>query len=211
MGLEKAIITDLQTGELIPVMFNPEEYSLDVGNTFAEIAIPGLRAPPIQFVRGNARQLSMELFFDTYEQRTDVRGEVGRIVGLLDQNPTTQGPPVLLFSWGSLNFTCVLESVGQRFTMFLDDGTPVRATLTVSFKEYERVEVEIRQGLFIGPPTVRTILAGETLSKIAGEVLGDPGAWRVIAEANNVDNPRTLPVGVQMVVPPLAGRTPQPR
>lgn len=41
--------------------------------------------------------------------------------------------------------------------MFIEDGTPVRATLSVSFREYETVDIEIRQGFFVGsvlPPTV---------------------------------------------------------
>jgi hypothetical protein len=62
MALEKAIVTNTQTGEQIPVLFNPAEYSLDLGNTFAEIGIPGLRVPPIQYVRGNSRSLKLELF-----------------------------------------------------------------------------------------------------------------------------------------------------
>jgi hypothetical protein len=211
MGLEKATLTNVRTREAIPVMFNPEEYTLDLGNAFAEIAIPGLRTPPIQYVRGNARQLRMELFFDTYERQSDVRAEAGRITALLDQEPTTHAPPVVLFSWGGLNFTCVLESAAQRFTMFLDNGTPVRATVTVSFREYERVAVEIRHGSFVGPPAVRTLLEGETLSQIAGEVLGDPGAWRAIAEANRIDDPRRLPVGLPIVVPSAAARPPEQR
>ena len=206
MALEKASITNLQTHEQIPVMFNPEEYSLDVGNTFAEVAIPGLRTPPIQYVRGNIRTLAMELFFDTYEVKADVRSQTRQITSLMDKDPGTHAPPILLFSWGSLNFQCVLESAGQKFTMFLEDGTPVRATLTVSFKEYESVEIEIQHGFFIGPPTVRNITQGETLSQIAGDVLGDPGAWREIAETNNIDNPRDLIPGASLIIPPIDRR-----
>ena len=201
MALEKAIITNIQTGDRIPVMFNPEEYSLDLGNTFAEIGIPGIKTPPIQYVRGNIRNLNMELFFDTYELKSDVRNETQKITSLLEIEINTQAPPILLFSWGGLNFKCVLESAGQRFTMFLEDGTPVRATLTVSFKEHEAVDIEIKKGLFIGPPTVRNIIEGETLSNIAGDVLGDPGAWREIADLNNIDNPLKLALGMPLLIP----------
>jgi hypothetical protein len=202
MALEKATITNLQTGERIPVMFNPAEYSLDLGNTFSEIPIPGLKTPPIQYIRGNIRNLKMELLFDTYEKKKDVRDEVRRITSLLDKDPNTQAPPILLFSWGGLNFRCVLESTGQRFTMFLEDGTPVRATLSVSFKEYVAVEIELKHGLFVGPPTVHNLVQGDTLSKIAGDILGDPGAWREIAKLNNIDNPRKLDPGKSLVIPP---------
>ncbi len=159
MALEKATIIVIETNERIPVMFNPEEYSLDVGNTFAEIGIPGLKTPPIQYVRGNSRILKMDLFFDTFELRRDVRRLTEQITSLLNQNPATQAPPILIFSWGGFNFRCVLESVGQSFTMFIEDGTPVRATLSVSFREYEAVNIEIQRGFFFGPPTIRNTVS----------------------------------------------------
>ena len=202
MAVEKATITNLTTGELIPAMFNPGEYSLDLGNTFAEIGIPGLRTPPIQYVRGNSRSLKMELFFDTSDRREDVRSRTRQITALLENDPTIHAPPILLFSWGGMNFKAVLESVGQRFTLFTEDGTPVRATLTVSFKEYEAVEIEIRRGLFVGPPTLRNVVGGQRLDQLASQLLGSAAAWREIAAANNIDNPRRLTPGSAIVVPP---------
>jgi hypothetical protein len=199
------MIINQDTKEEIPVLFNPEEYTLDVGNTIAEIGIPGLQRSPVQYVRGNIRTLRMELFFDTYEQNEDVRVHTRRITSLLEPNPTTLAPPVLLFSWGSLQFQCVLESVSQRFIMFRPSGMPVRARLTVVFKEFARLEVQIEEGLFIGPPTVRNIVEGETLSQLAHDYLGDPGAWRDIAEANGIDDPLNLQPGRQIVIP--TGRT----
>jgi nucleoid-associated protein YgaU len=204
MALEKAIIINLDTNEQIPVMFNPEEYSLDMGNTIAEIGIPGLEKSPVQYVRGNIRTLQMELFFDTYEKkpREDVRLSTQKITALLGKTQATQAPPVLLVTWGSLQFKCVLEKVGQKFIMFFEDGTPVRARLTVGFKEYEQLEVEIKQGLFIFPPTVHNLLEGETLSKLADEFLGDSGAWRQIAELNNIEDPRRVFPGLALLIPP---------
>jgi hypothetical protein len=207
--LAKAIITNTQTGEQIPVMFNPEEYTLEQGNTFAEIGIPGLDAPPTQYVRGKLRTLAMELLFDTYELGIDVRLHTGRIVRLLEQDPRTFAPPVLLFAMGQLAFQCVLVDASQRFTMFRRDGTPVRATLTVRFQEYTRIEIEITQGFFAGPPTLHTITSGETISSIATSYLGNPGDWRAIAEANGIDDPLNLPVGLPLQIPsPSAKRGP---
>lgn len=208
MSLEKATIINLETNERIEVMFNPAEYQLDLGNTFAEIGIPGLKTPPIQYVRGNLRNLKMELFFDTYEPppSSDVRNETRRITSLMDKDLSTQAPPIILFSWGGLNFKCVLESAAQKFTMFIEDGTPVRATLTVSFKEFEPVDIEIEKGMFIGPPTVYNVLEGETVSDIAGAILGDTADWRMIADLNDIDNPRLLVAGTLLIVPPRKTR-----
>jgi nucleoid-associated protein YgaU len=95
----------------------------------------------------------------------------------------------------------VLVEAGQRFTMFLRDGTPVRAILSVRFQEFVRVEVEIERGIFIGPPTLHNITEGQTLSGLAADYLGDPALWRNIAQANNIDDPLHIPVGRSLQIP----------
>ena len=75
MPLTKALIIDCDasTPIPIPVMFNPPEYQLQVTNQFAEVGIPGLGSSLLQFVRGSAQTLTMELFFDTTDEGIDVR------------------------------------------------------------------------------------------------------------------------------------------
>jgi hypothetical protein len=200
--LAKAIIVNTDTNERFPVMYNPEEYRIDQGNTFAEVGIPGLNAPPVQYVRGRSRTLTMDLFFDTYETGEDVRTYTGEVVGLLDTLPQTQAPPVLLFAMGPFNFPCVLVDAGQRFTMFARDGTPVRSILSAKFQEFVQVDVQIQSGLFIGPPTLVNLANGQTLSSLASAVLGDPARWRDIAVFNNIDDPFNLLPGQTILIPP---------
>lgn len=197
--LAKALVINTVTNERIPVMYNPEEYRLEQGNDFAEVGIPGLDAPPVQYVRGKGRVLTMDLFFDSYEQQQDVRAFTGRLVALLATLPRTHAPPVLLFTMGQFAFRCVLVDAGQRFTMFLRDGTPVRSVLAVRFHEYVDVELETQHGLFIGPPTLHTITAGQTVSDIASQLLGDPTRWREIAAANGIDDPFHLIPGASII------------
>jgi nucleoid-associated protein YgaU len=220
--LTKALIINTTTGASFPVMYNPEELKLEQGNTFAEVGIPGLNTPPVQYVRGKARTLTMELFFDTYETGEDVRTYTAQIVRLLDKLPQLQAPPILLFSMGRFQFQCVLVDAGQRFTMFLRDGTPVRSILSVRFQEYVRVDIQLQQGLFFGSPTVSAVvntavetgrsllsgsptvhitLQGDTLSGLAAAYLGDAALWRDIARANNIDDPFDLPPGRPLVIP----------
>jgi hypothetical protein len=224
--LAKATIIDTTTGTAVAVMYNPEELKFDQGNVFAEVAIPGLNAPPVQYVRGKARSLSMELFFDTYETARDVREHTAPITALLERRPQTLAPPVLIFSLGRVQFRCVLVEAGLRFTMFLRDGTPVRSTMSVRFQEYVDVGIDIQQGLFLGSPTVsaavnraadlvvaaatgsgsvHVTVDGETLSGLAAIYLGDAGRWRTIAQANRIDDPFDLPAGTTLVIPPAGG------
>lgn len=199
--LAKATLTNTSTSERFQVMYNPDELRLEQGNNFAEVGIPGLDAPPVQYVRGKARTLSMDLFFDSYEADQDVRTHTGPLVKLLDKEPLTKAPPVLLFSMGQFNFQCVLVDAAQRFTMFRRDGTPVRSTIAARFQEFVRVEISIERGLFIGPPTLHNVVRSETASAIAAAVLGDPERWREVAEANGIDDPLNIPPGITLRVP----------
>jgi hypothetical protein len=199
--LSKAIITNTATSERFQVMYNPDELRLEQGNNFAEVGIPGLDAPPLQYVRGKARTLSMDLFFDSYEADQDVRQHTGPLVKLLNKEPLTKAPPVLLFSMGQFNFQCVLVDASQRFTMFRRDGTPVRSTISVRFQEFVRIDIEIEHGLFIGPPTLHNVVRSETASAIAATVLGDPARWREVADANGIDDPLNIAPGLTLKVP----------
>lgn len=199
--LAKAVLVDQQTGRRITVMYNPEEYQLEQGNEIAEIGVPGLPAPPIQFVRGRARTLSMDLFFDTYERGADVREHTQRVVDLLRPDPRTFAPPVLLFVMGRFAFECLLLEAIQQFTMFLPDGTPVRCRMSVRFQEHVEVLVETQTGFFVGPPTLHTIGERDTLANLAAAYLGDPARWREIAELNGIDDPLRLVAGATLRMP----------
>jgi len=197
-----AVIINTETNERIPVMYNPEEYRVEQGNTFAEIGIPGLESPPVQYIRGRARILSMDLLFDTNAQGgTDVRDHVRGVLALLGKTQRTQAPPVLRFVMGRFDITCVLVDATQRYTMFRADGTPIRAILSTRLQEHVRIDVQVRRGLFAGPPVLHRIAGGETLSALAAQYLGDSGRWREIAQANGITNPLTLMPGASLVIP----------
>ena len=207
-------------GKVIEVLFNPAEYSIEKGNTFQSTSLPGLSTPVTQFVTGNADTLSMELYFDTYAtssrhgtvtRREDVRNYTRKIANLMEIDPTLHAPPVCEFTWGpplgtpkGLQFAGIIEKVSQKFTYFLDDGTPVRATLTVSFKEYKTVRDQLEQ---LGRESAdrtkrRTFKEGDALWFFAHEEYGDPQLWRVIADCNSLENPRIIVPGTELELPP---------
>jgi nucleoid-associated protein YgaU len=221
MGLEKALVTNTATGTAIAVMFNPEEYTVSRDINYAQTAIPGLSAPLLQFVSGNMQTLEMELFLDTYEEHRvgsrlqnrageDVRQVMRQITDLMNIEASTHAPPVLLFTWASLSFTCVLARASQQFTMFLPDGTPVRARLRVTFNEFRNVDLEAKEikRETVDFSTFRVVADGDTLSGIAAETYGNPKLWRAIALRNRIDDPRRLVPGARLIVPPLPFRDP---
>ncbi len=208
MPLTKALIinTDESISTPIPVMFNPPEYQLQKSNQFAEIGIPGLGSSLLQFVKGTAQTLTMELFFDTTATGLDVRLFTELVLVLTDINAETHAPPRLLFLWGSLAFPCVLESVTQKFDYFNASGLPLRASLSVTLKSYDLLENLLASiPLQSADRTKRRVLKeGDTLQSIAAQEYGDPRKWRPIAEANNIDNPLTIQPGQGLIIPVLS-------
>lgn len=207
-NLKKAFIQVLdaqgKVKEIVPVLFNPTEYSMEKSNEFANINIPGLESPLLQFSRGNLQTLTMELFFDSYELQTDVRTFTSKITNLLKIDPTIHAPPVLRFVWGSLIFTCVLSRVTKKFTMFQSDGIPVRATLSVTFNEYKTDSSHIENPLQSPDRTkIYVVKLGDSLWSIAAEEYGNAGQWRSIADENEIENPRLLEIGREITIPPL--------
>ena len=207
----KVLDEDLDDSEdEIVAQFNPTEFSVDKSVTYAEQDIPGLDAPIQQFVSGGAETLSVELFFDVYQDRgedapDDVRELTDEINRLVLVDGERHAPPIVAFAWGSISFTAVIESANTTFTLFSADGTPVRARVDVTFREYtppdRQLAAEPRHSA--DRRSVRRVVAGETLPGIAADEYGRPERWRVIAAANDVRNPRRLSPGTELVIPVL--------
>ena len=205
MALEKAVITNMDTNDEIEVMFNPKEYVLEKKTPWSEINVFGMDSPPVQFTMGERKRLSMELFFDTSEEKTDVRDYTTKIEELMLVNAQEHRPPILRFSWGSLSFDCVLEDLVQRFTLFSNDGTPLRAICKVVFKEYATAATQLSNTRRESADHTKrmALREGETLSSLAAREYNDSSKWRVIADANNIDDPENISAGTIVELPPL--------
>jgi len=156
----------------------------------------------------------MELFFDTYEDQTDVRLLTQPVFALttVQEHGELHRPPLCKLVWGRYDFDdfqWVLNSLTQTFSLFLSDGTPVRANLSCKFRQWRSDEVEMKLLNKQSPDVAktRTVLRGETLSSIAAQEYNDPALWRPIADANGIDNPRRVQPGQVLSIPRLAPGT----
>jgi nucleoid-associated protein YgaU len=191
---------------IIPVCFNPTEYQLQKANNFAEIAIPGLESPPIQFVRGAAEKMTAELLVDTSSTLDDVREMyVDQLRGLMDLNRDLHAPPVVRFVWDTQVFRGVIDSLNVTYVLFTSDGTPLRAKLSLSMKEYRPVAIQIKENPTASPNFEKTYVVqrGDTLSGISYSVYRDPSEWRAIAELNQIQDPRSIAPGTVLRLPSL--------
>jgi hypothetical protein len=203
MALKKAkIIAYKKKGEEnIEVLFNPNEYALDTSNNYAWKKVPNTGMQAGQFVSGGTTSLTMDLFFDTFEKGTDVRDLTKQISELLDID--VGHPPLVRFVWGSIDFKGILEKVSQKFTMFLDSGIPVRATLKVTFKSATSQKEQLKKvpPEAAGQTKQKMVKEGDQLWMTASSEYEDPKQWRMIADANGIDNPLKLKPGRRITVP----------
>jgi nucleoid-associated protein YgaU len=217
----------------VEALFNPNEITLSKSATWAQqrSVSTGRRGGSaiVQEFRGSeAETFSIELFFDTYESRsgsqswlrsamprlpgvglqpdaTDVRQHTERVAKLAEVDQELHRPPKCHLLWGAFDiFTGVMTSVQQRFTLFLQDGTPVRATLTCSFAEATRAARSRATELHSADVTkTRQVRRNDTLHSLAAEEYNDPSLWRHIARANGIVNPRELQPGTVLTIPKL--------
>jgi hypothetical protein len=200
------ILTPQVADPVIPLRFNPSEYQLQKSNSFAEIGIPGLESPPIQFVRGAAEKLSLELLADTSDTLEDVREKyVNKLRDLMRLNAELHAPPIVAFSWDTQVFKGVLENLNITYVLFSPDGVPLRAKLSATLKEYRPAAVQFRESPTLSPDFDKSFVVrrGDTLSGIAAQVYRDPARWREIARANGIVDPRRIRPGDALRLPTL--------
>jgi hypothetical protein len=210
-GKDKSKLAEPKDG--IDVCFNPKEYTLEKSITWsAEKAHSD--APMPEFKEPTAMTLSVTLQFDTYEERVSVREKYTRKIEALtlmrgdpanEKDVKKHSPPVVLFVWGRMTFKGVIESLSQRYTMFLADGTPVRAECSLKLRNVLEHRIDDDLASFsksMGGGRHYTVQQGDRLDSIAASQLGDSSRWSEIAMANNIDDPlKELSAGTPLTIP----------
>ncbi|HVC32556.1 MAG TPA: peptidoglycan-binding protein [Chloroflexota bacterium] len=217
----KAYIWDEEKGrKVVDCLFNPTEYSFTKSNTWAPGNIIGHDLPLVSFQGGGMMNLQVSLLFDTYSrppvsgQIEDVRKYTEKVLNLMkidsslkDPNSQAGRPPRVSFRWGnSWSFKSVISRITQHFTLFLSDGTPVRATLDVTFDQVEQEGTYPPQNPTSVATTqkIRVVGPGETVDMIAFAEYGDSKKWRLIADFNQLDDPLRLRPGQKLAIPPVS-------
>lgn len=190
--------------------FNPNEYSItksaswrrnpDAGSS--EAAIP-------EFLGSEPRTFTVKYLIDAGEGGGDVKAKLDLLFSCCSPTEETRGqnkpkPPFVLFGWGrTTSFTACVTSVTAEYKMFSPEGTCTRASGTLVLEEIPTEQR--RQNPTSGGVAARrthTVVEGDSLTSIAYREYGRPDMWRLLAEANDVDDPRRLLVGRRLMVPP---------
>ena len=211
--LEKAFL-EIEGGDQVPCLYNPETVTVGRRNNWVSNPMPGRGVPTLRYAGANSAWLKVDLVFDTTKDGTAVSRHTGKIVALMDVDPSLPGsdeatanvrPPTVTFHWGDLHsFTAVVAALELTFTYFSSAGTPLRARAALELRQYEPSRAFGPQNPTSGTPhphRVHRVQAGETLDRIAARHYGDPTRWRTLAVANGIEDPLDLRPGTVLSVP----------
>ncbi|MCB0012647.1 MAG: LysM peptidoglycan-binding domain-containing protein [Anaerolineales bacterium] len=199
-------------GLAVSFMFNPKEYSVTQQNSYSKAETGDANAKVELSSAGYQKLTLKQLVFDTYDLGTDVTLITKLLWDLMkpvppegggdDAKPTAR---YVAFEWGSFRFVSVITSVTQNFTLFTQEGVPVRAMVDVSFEQFtNRDNWPGQNPTSGGGPLERVwrVKAGDRLDYISADVYGDATLWRNIAEYNKIEDPFRLRPGSELSIPP---------
>ncbi len=192
--------------------FNPTEYSIAKTNTWNPKQVTGNTAPTLEFGGGQPRKLELSLLFDqTFPPYTmGVREATALLLDSMDTPPgakagsPTAAAPFITFGWGKTVFKGACTSLTCTYKLFQPDGEPLRADVKLSLTQAEEpVKGQNPTTRATAGFGMHTVQDGDTLPSISYGAYGDATRWRLIAEANGVDNPLHLRRGSSLSLPSL--------
>jgi len=135
------IIRSLESRVVVHAQFNPTEITITKSVPWQKHKNSEGDAPTLEFTAAEPKTLQAELSFDTANTGADVHDAfIAPLEALALIDPAKRRPPLVQFEWGSFPpFRGVVESVGVRYTLFLPDGTPTRATASITLRQADHV------------------------------------------------------------------------
>lgn len=215
-GLMNAYLTILGTvPTTIHFHFNPLQYSVSKQAEWASSPQQGMSDGSMMQFQGNSNQtIDVEVLLDaSLNPLADVSVEINQLLSTCE--PTAESiaaespePPRLLFGWGSNEpLEVFMQSVQVTHKLFRLTGTCTRAEVQLSMQKAP-TELPATNPTSGGRLHRRShrVVAGDTLASIAHQAYGSPRNWRLLADANGVDDPTRLAPGTVLLVPDARGR-----
>jgi hypothetical protein len=209
-NLVHAFLEKASGGGRFEFLLNPTELEFIKENKWASSTRRGQNVSQSEFLGGQPIKFNLTFVLDTSEESGQGRNVRNKVISLgefwsvdanlRDPRNNLSSPPPLRFHWGAIdsNQVYVLTKMSYKYTRFDPDGTPIRAEVQLSLQQWADSENRPRQNPTSGALIEQRyyqVRPGQTLDLIAYEVYGDSTHWRLIAEANELDDPLDLRPG----------------
>jgi len=219
--LEKMKITSFSAPEMrssdkleeFEVYINPENYSQEYRIDYNTDQGDGTSSGSLKFTRMPPQEMSFDFLFDRTGALPDspvqLRGVMPDIEFLkkmtYDFNGDIHRPPYLFITWGELEFKCVLAGLNIQYKLFRPDGTPIRAVVRGTFKQFKDEELRNLEENANSPDLthIRLVKSGDTLPLMANRIYGDSKYYMDVARVNKLNSIHRLEPGQELIFPPL--------
>jgi nucleoid-associated protein YgaU len=204
-------------GQIAEVKFsyNPGRVQMSRSASWsAQSAVAFERGATPEFHGAQPANMNIEVLLDGGTLGGITGGDVGKNVDLLmsccevdpqSVNSKRPSPPWVKLSWGNLKeaqFTAIMQNVSATYTRFSPDGTPNRATCQLAMMEIpQATKGQNPTSGALTASRVHSVVVGDSLASLAWREYGDPTVWRVIAKANDIDDPMRLKPGRELLLP----------
>jgi hypothetical protein len=199
-------------------LLNPENYSQKYQVKYAEEQSSGTSGMQLKFDKIEPQTMEFEFLFDqtgalagTEPSENGVEDNIESFKALtLGYDGNIHRTRYLKLVWGTLLFKCCLENLNVTYKLFKPDGTPLRATVTASFKEFKEDERRVAEENSNSPDLthLRTVKDGDYLPIMVHNIYGDKKYYMQVARFNELTSFRNIEAGQSITLPPLSKSTP---
>jgi hypothetical protein len=218
-GFQRAKL-EIDGQDAIECAFNPQSYTVSKTNLWNFKPTTGVDLPDGEFGGGLPRRTTLSLLLDVSLQGPDesVKDTTNRLLKMMETGGGGGGgggsvPPFVTFRWGSVDMPkSVPVSLTIQHILFHPNGEPIRALVDLELAQAEKASTASAGSTTQGQnPTTRAqrgmrmhrVRDGDSLQSVSYAAYGDPTRWRVIAEANDIDDPLALRRGDDLAIPRL--------
>jgi nucleoid-associated protein YgaU len=218
-GFQRARL-EIDGQDAIECAFNPQSYTVTKTNVWTFKPTTGVDLPKGEFGGGLPRRTKLSLLLDVSLAGADasVKSQANDLLKMMETGGGGGGgggsvPPFVTFRWGSVDLPkSVPVSLSIQYVHFHPNGEPIRALVDLELAQADQASTA--SSSTANAPTnphtesirgLRThrVRDGDSLHSIAYDAYGDPFRWRVIAEANGIDDPMRLRRGRDLTIPTL--------
>ena len=185
-------LTDIP--QLYMVMFNPNSYKTELKVNYDEEQADKTEKKTPRFKNIGPKQFSFDFLVDgtgAAGYKRDVGFDVSSFIKVVgyDKNIGKGSIRYLLLLWGSFIQKCVIESISVNYTLFSSLGSPLRATMSATFREYNDEPSELFKKVdeFFNSAPVQGAL---TVANVAFQAFNSVSQTVAIAKANDLDSIR---------------------
>lgn len=206
------LFTQKHDKEKLVLSINPETMKFDKGIVYREDKQLGTTNGGNAFERYLPEKLSFGFTVDTTGVVEDTKDtdqayikikEVEEI--LYAYNEEGHRPSYIVIAYGELIFKGQLASMKVDYTLFNNEGIPLRANVELSFSGFRGNEEDKKKYSKLSPDMSRLIIFKEndTLANLCYLIYGNSRLVAQVARFNNLNGFRDIPVGTELLFPPL--------